>query len=340
MATSKMESNSSKRDASDCSEYVLVLSPGFSNLSLSALIEPLYIANKILLREQFKWRFVSSDGQGVTSSSGFQVSVANSIEDESKRIGLGVKPRRLVLCTGEGVHNHIDATLLRLIRYCTRIQVPIVAIGTATFVLAHAGLLTEGECTVHWPQIAVLAESYGRINVQNALFVTKGSLTTCAGELSTFDFAIDLITNELGPELAREVRSLAVADQSRSGEQRQTAPPGLGTREASDKLMKVVGLMERHADEKLRIDELAQKVQLSRRQIERMFRRHVGATPWQYYTTLRLERARQMVRYTSLPIIEVAVACGFETPSHFTKRFRDQFDISPSALRRVSTPKR
>ncbi|WP_199201043.1 GlxA family transcriptional regulator [Mesorhizobium sp. 131-2-1] len=316
-------------------ELTIVLLPGFSQLCLASLVEPLHIANKLTQRVHFKWRLIGQDGGSVTSASGFKVAVSATLDDENKRISAG-QPGRIFLCAGEGVENHINPSLLRLVRSCVRMRVPLVALGSATFVLAHAGLLDDASCTVHWPQIVTLSERFGRLNVQNSLFVSDGLMTTCAGEFAAFDFVIDLIGKQFGDELVRGVCALALADRWRSGEQHQSAPPGLSYSGTSGKLITVVRLMEKHVDEVLSIDNLAREIGLSRRQIERLFQQHLGTTPWQYYTGLRLERAKQMIRFTDMPIIEIAVACGFQTASHFTKCFRTRFNTSPSTLRRSS----
>ncbi len=316
-------------------ELAIVLLPGFSQLCLASLVEPLHIANKLRGRIHFEWRLVGHDGSSVTSASGFQVAVSSTIDDENKRIVDG-KSSRVFLCAGEGVEDQITPSLLRLVRSCVRMWAPLIALGSATFVLARAGVLTDTDCTVHWPQIVALSERFGHIRVQNSLFVSDGLITTCAGEFAAFDFVMDLIGKHFGDELVREISALALADRWRSGDQQQSAPPGLTYSGTNGKLISVVRLMEQHLDDQLNINDLAYQVALSRRQIERLFQKHLGTTPWQYYVGLRLERAKQMVRFTDMPIIEIAVACGFQTPSHFTKCFRTRFDISPSTLRRSS----
>lgn len=315
-------------------EFTIVLLPGFSQLCLASLVEPLHIVNNLTRSEQFRWRLACPGGSSVKSAAGFELGVSTTLDDENNRILAGHRPRQVFFCSGEGVQDQIDSSLIRLVRSCVRLQIPVVALGSATFILAHAGLLADAACTVHWPKICALSERYGRINVQNSLFVGDGLITTCAGEFAAFDLVIDLIGKYLGNDLVREVCALVLADRWRSGEQRQSAPLALGHRVTSSKLVAAARLMEQHVDDKISIDDLARQVRVSRRQIERLFRQHLGMTPWQYYTALRLERARQLVRFTTMPIIEIAVACGFETASHFTKCFRSKFNISPSSLRR------
>lgn len=91
--------------------------------------------------------------------------------------------------------------------------------------------------------------------------------------------------------------------------------------------------MERNLEDPLSLEKIASRVSLSPRQIERLFERHLSTTPWQHYVGVRLERARQLLELTPMPVTDIAIACGFVSTSHFSKRFRDHFKLSPSKLR-------
>src|SRR3546814_8288392 len=85
------------------------------------------------------------------------------------------------------------------------------------------------------------------------------------------------------------------------------------------KLLQVIGLMEGYLEEPLARAELARRAGLSSRQLERLFRRYLGRTPTRYYLELRLHRARALLTQTSMSILNVALACGFVSASHFSK---------------------
>jgi transcriptional regulator GlxA family with amidase domain len=103
-----------------------------------------------------------------------------------------------------------------------------------------------------------------------------------------------------------------------------------------ENLIEAAALMEANLEEPLSLDEIAHLVGVSRRQIERLFKRYVGEVPTKYYLDMRLRRARGLLLQTSMSIMEVAVACGFQSPPHFSKCYRDLFGHTPSAERRNS----
>jgi transcriptional regulator GlxA family with amidase domain len=74
-------------------------------------------------------------------------------------------------------------------------------------------------------------------------------------------------------------------------------------------------------------------VSLSPRQLERLFRRHFDCTPGQYYLKLRLETARDLLRRTNRAVLDVAIACGFASTSHFTKCYRERYNCTPTEER-------
>jgi len=83
----------------------------------------------------------------------------------------------------------------------------------------------------------------------------------------------------------------------------------------------------------LSLDEIAAATGLSRRQIERLFKRHLNCVPKRYYLQMRLRRARELLLQTSMPIIDITTACGFQSPPHFSRCYRAQFGCPPSAER-------
>jgi transcriptional regulator GlxA family with amidase domain len=87
--------------------------------------------------------------------------------------------------------------------------------------------------------------------------------------------------------------------------------------------------MEANLEEPLSQEMLAVYVGVSRRQLERLFKRHVGRTPAHYYLELRLDRARHLLYQTEMPIMDVACACGFVSASHFSTCYRQMYGKTP-----------
>ncbi len=320
------------RSESGATEFLVLLLPGFSQLCLSSLVDPLRLANTLSGHELFRWKLTSLDGRSVASVSGITVEVSGSFA-ESAGAALYEKQAAVMVCAGEGVESHGSLELRALLRRAARGRLPIYALGTATWLLADAGLLNDARCTIHWGKMAALSESFYDLAIDDALFVRDGQIVTCAGELAAFDLAIDIVQLRCGTEVARSICQHVTADRWRDGASCQSVPPGLRYGNAGKKLLRIIHLMERNIEEPLSLEEISERVSLSRRQIERLFERYLSTTPWQHYLGLRLAKARQLIELTPMPIMDVAVACGFVSSSHFSKSFRDHFQVLPSKLR-------
>lgn len=314
-------------------DFTVLLFPGFSQLSLSSLIEPLRVANTLLGRELFRWRLISLDGEPVRCASGFSTGVDGDFRTERRNVELFRLPDVLVLCSGEGIEDYCSAEVSALLRLCVRQGVMIYALGTATWLLAQLGLLNSSRCTIHWDKIPALSETFYGLNVNDALFMQDGHFVTCAGEFAAFDLAIDLLKRRCSPEIASKVCQFVIADRGRAGDAYQYVPPGLHYAGNNEKLLQIIRVMQRNLEIPISLDLMPDKVGLSRRQIERLFQRNLGTTPGQYYLSLRLTRARQLLLSTNLPITHVLVACGFSSSSHFSRCFRNEFGIRPHEMR-------
>lgn len=95
------------------------------------------------------------------------------------------------------------------------------------------------------------------------------------------------------------------------------------------KIHETVALMDANLEEIISLNELAILVSTSRRQLERLFQKHLNCSPSRYYLRLRMIRARQLLKKEPMPIPEVALACGFISSAHFSKCYREHFGISP-----------
>nr|WP_244562592.1 helix-turn-helix domain-containing protein [Ensifer aridi] len=227
----------------------------------------------------------------------------------------------------------VPRELASSIRLCIRQNIPLVAIGTATWLLAEMGALKNTECTIHWERMAAFSETFSGPRVTDAIFTGDGSIWSCAGETSAFDLAIALLERALGPYLTTDICKRNVAEGARDRTHRQTGWFPWNAYCTSDKLPQAIKLMESFLEEPLPLEQIADRLRISRRQLERLFDSYLGTSPYKYYVRLRLDRARQLVESTNKPIVEVAVACGFVSATHFTKCYRLQFGCTPTQTR-------
>ncbi|MCR7441321.1 HTH-type transcriptional regulator CdhR, partial [Pseudomonas aeruginosa] len=158
---------------------------------------------------------------------------------------------------------------------------------------------------------------------------------TSAGGTASIDLMLDLIAQAHGPQLAVQVSEQFVLGRIRPRQDHQRLQVATRYGVSNRKLVQVIGEMERHTEPPLTTLELAERIQVTRRQLERLFRVHLDDTPSNFYLGLRLDKARQLLRQTDLSVLQVSLACGFESPSYFSRSYRARFAASPSQDRAV-----
>ncbi len=314
--------------------FVFLLIPNFSMNAFAMALEPIRIANRLAGRELYRWQVVSKAGGPVRGSNGVMVLTDQSIEDIKLSPG-GTNPT-ILLCAGLGSEHYEDRELFGWLRRADRAGAALGALCTGAHVLARAGLLDGHRCTIHWENLPGFKEAFPEIAVSADLFEVDRNRMTCSGGTASLDLMLHVIGAEHGQELATRVSEQCIVDRIRGAhdQQRMAHPVRLGVH--NPKLICAIQLMEGHIEEPLNQEVLALRVGLSRRQLERLFRKHLGRTPAQYYLELRLERARHLLFQTSLPVMNVAFACGFVSASHFATCYRQQYGRTPRAEREVA----
>ena len=318
--------------AGDPFDVAVLVLPGFSHLALHAYIEPFRIANTVSRRQLFRWRILGTDKQSVAGASSLSVAVDASMEEFSNGID-DRKANQLAIVAGEPVEKQLTPQLNAFLRNVARRGIPISGLGTAPWLLAQTGLLGNTRCTIHWSRLAAFSEIFHRPRIRDSLFVKDGQYSTCAGELAAFDLAIDLIGSHAGGFIAQEVCRHATVEGQRSGSNRQTGPSGLAFAGVSDKLVMAMRIMEENVEFPLTMDELARRTGVSRRQLERLFASHIGLPPVRHYLRIRVDHAKRLIEATRMPIIDIAIACGFMSASHFAKCFKTFNGLSPQQCR-------
>ena len=202
---------------------------------------------------------------------------------------------------------------------------------TGGYALAKAGLLDGYRAAIHWENMAALREEFPRIPWTDQLFAIDGDRYTCSGGVAPLDLMLNMIGDHLGGDIAPMISEQFILDRIRDDRDRQHIPLQAQVGQYHETLIKAAALMEAHVEEPLSLDELAGKVGVSRRQIERLFRRHLNRVPTRYYLELRLRRARELLLQTPMSIMDITIACGFRSPPHFSKCYRSFFGHPPSA---------
>ncbi len=219
--------------------------------------------------------------------------------------------------------------MLTWLRKQSRRGIGMGAVCTGAHILAKAGLLDGKRCTIHWENQAAFAEEFPEAELCNLLYVTDDSIFTCAGGTAAADMMLHLIAEDHGPDLSSLVADALIHAPVRgdADEQRLSVPARIGVRHP--KLVNIIQTMERNTEDPISPSDLARGVNMSTRQLERLFRRYLNRSPKRYYMELRLEKARNLLLQTDMSVINVALACGFTSPSHFSKCYRSHFNRTP-----------
>ncbi|MDX1711260.1 MAG: GlxA family transcriptional regulator [Rhodovibrionaceae bacterium] len=332
--TTRDDKGGKKRPQEPSATFGFLLVPKFSMLAFTSALEPLRAANNISGERLFAWRVITVDGGPVAASNGVGGLGQSSIAEEEAHAASNL-PDTLIVVSGDRAHEFNDRQTLNWLRWMARQGVRLGAVSTASYLLARAGLLDGYQCTIHWETLAAFTEEFPDLDVTDEVFEIDRNRLTCSGGTASMDMMLSLIGLEHGRELATGVAENFMHERIRDthDHQRMALRTRLGI--SHPKLLSVISLMEEHLEEPLSRAELAERAGLSTRQLERLFRKYLSRTPTRYYLELRLHKARQLLAQTSMSVLDVALACGFVSASHFSKCYREYFDRTPREERNI-----
>lgn len=316
-------------DTADTERVGFLLIPHFSMMAFFSAVEPLRIANRLAGRPLFRWSAYSPDGQPVEASNGMCLMVDGGLE------ALTNLPS-LYICAGFTPERYASRPLLAALRALSRQGVTLGALDTGVHLLAKAGLLGGERVTMHWEAVAAFREEFPEVEVSDALFEVGRGRITCAGGTAALDMMLDIIARRHGVDLATAVSEQLIhaSIRDRRAHQRMQISNRLGITDS--RLLKIIDLMESNIEQPLETAALAEASCVSGRQLERLFRSHLGTTPGGYYLRLRLDRARQLLRQTDMAILDIAIATGFASASSLSRSYRNHFAVPPSRDRSES----
>lgn len=302
--------------------FIFVLLENFTMLSFSAAVESLRIANRMAGKPLYEWLLVGEGGDFVTCSAGTSFKLDGDLGDT-------LRDDTIMLCSGIDVQAATTKRLLNWLRRESRKGATIGGLCTAAHSLAAAGLLDGKKATIHWENQDSFAEEFEDVELTKSVFVIDGNRYTTAGGTSSIDLMLKLIANDHGEDLANAVADQLIYSSIRTDQdtQRLSIPTRIGVRHP--KLSQVIQMMEANIEEPISPSILARDVGMSTRQLERLFRRYLNRSPKRYYMELRLQKARNLLMQTDMSVINVALACGFASPSHFSKCYRSHYDTTP-----------
>lgn len=299
----------------------------FSMIAFVNAIEVLRMANYISKRPLYRWSVITLDGKPAAASNGLPVTPTLTPE----QAGL---PDILFVCGGIEIHNAVDEKLFSFLRQAARKGVMLGGLCTGSYALLRAGLVNGYRCAIHWENMSALREEFSKVVFTDGLFAVDRDRFTCSGGTAPIDMMLHLTAERHGKTLAKEISAQFILERVRGADHHQHIPIAARLGFSRKELIRAGALMEAHIEDPLPMDRVAAEVGLSPRQLQRMFKDYMNMSPIQHYLQLRLRRARELLLQTNMSIMNITVACGFQSSCHFSKSYRAQFGQAPSNERR------
>ncbi len=301
----------------DARAFVFLLLPGFSLMAFSSAIEPLRMANRMSGQVLYTWRIISPNGEYIHASNGIKMMVDDGLSDLDRN-------QTIIVIGSINIAEVSTKPVLQWLRKGMTIG----SLCAATYTLAAAGLINNMP-VIHWENREALIEDFPDLDITKTLYTINTKRYTCAGGTAAADMMLRLVSDEHGSELANDIADQLIYTTLRTDkdDQRLSVPTRMGVRH--HKLANVIKMMEDNLEAPLSPSDLAQKVGMSTRQLERLFSRYLNRSPKRYYLGIRLQKARLLLLQTDMSVINVALACGFASPSHFSKCYRSFFNTTP-----------
>ena len=302
--------------------FGFLLIPGFSMLSLAAAVEPLRMANAQAAEELYQWDFLSWDNTSVNASNNMVTAPTIDV-DQVKMLDV------LLVVAGINVATYGDDVFFAWLRQASR-QVDLLgSTSTGALLLAKAKLLRHKTCTIHWEYVDSFREQFPDVWMSGELYEFDGNLFTCSGGSAGLDMMLQIIADQHGYELALLVAEQYMHPHIRPPHQDQRMRLQSRLNINNPRLIKALDIMRQNLEAPLTCQELADASNMSARQMERLFKQYLHQSPGQYYLHLRLEKTQQLLRQSSLSVLQVATACGFSSTSYLARCYQKKYACSP-----------
>jgi transcriptional regulator GlxA family with amidase domain len=308
-------------------DVTLLILPGSSIMSVASTLDPMRAANRIARDEVFRWTIETLDGAPANLSCDLPLAA-------QRCFGKTSKGDILIVVAGHDTESHANRRDIAVLAQAARNHRAVGSVEAGSWLLARAGLLTDKRATTHWEDLEDFAATHPNIDVIPDRYVIDGRVFTTGGASPTFDLMLHLIRKRRGVGFAMEVASLFIYDEAHMPTDAQSLVSLGHLTTMEPRVAEAVRIMEAHIDEPIGIQDLADRLGLSARMLEKLFTETLQTPPGKYYRSLRLQVARRLTLETKLSIQEIAVRTGFNSLSALSRAFKKQFGHSPQAARK------
>ena len=308
-------------------DFHFLLLPKLTMLAFSAAVEPLRIANQVTKHTLYRWYTMTPDGAPVTCSNGVPIMPDGAMHTLDRN-------DTVFVCSGVEPAYAASEQVLAWLRRQKSVGVTLGGICTGSFALAQAGLLSDQPFTLHWENQPAFREVFATLEPSGNLYEVGQNLLTCGGGSAATDMMLDIIERDHGRDLAIIVADMCIHMRSsnRKAPQKSALSVAIGSR--NQRLLNAMQMMGETLEEPLSVNDIAKRLGISRRQLERLFKRYAGVSPSRFYYDLRISRAHALLNETNMSVTEIAMATGFSSTAHLASQFRRKFGVAPQGFRK------
>jgi transcriptional regulator GlxA family with amidase domain len=275
-----------------------------------------------------RWVVMAASRHPVASSSGVVVTPDAGLIDPGQF--------HYIVVVGGLLHrgDQIDEATAAYIRQAAAAGTALIGVCTGSFILKRLGLLEGRKPCVSWYHRSDYIEEFGTAPIADQLYVIDGDRITCSGGAGVVDLAAELVEKHVGTQAARKSLNVMLLDGQRAAHAVQPTPH-VAPAVADARVRRAVLAMEQSMAEPLAIGELAERIGVSERQLDRLFRSELGTSPAETYRAMRLDYGHWMIANTSRSIGEIAAMAGFSDGAHFARTYRKRFGVNPGGIRQI-----
>jgi transcriptional regulator GlxA family with amidase domain len=212
----------------------------------------------------------------------------------------------------------------------------IVGLCLGTYVVAYAGLLSGRKASTHWEFEQDFQQRFPDVTLDsNSLYVDSGNIVTSAGTGAGLDCCLYLVRQQYGSEVANKVARRMVIPPYRNGGQAQFIDRPVPKSTPNSRINELLDHLRLNLGESHSLDELAERVMMTRRTFSRQFQKATGMSVGDWLVNERLRFSQDLLESTDLSIEVIASQCGFNSALSLRNHFKAQFNVSPSEWRKT-----
>ncbi|MEX5494370.1 GlxA family transcriptional regulator [Pseudomonas asgharzadehiana] len=307
----------------------MALFPDFLLLDMAGPLEVFSIANRYLpAAAHYQILIIGTEPGPLRASNGVLVQADLLLEQADGAYDL------LLVPGGPGAYNECHPDLLPWLKAAAPRARRFGSICTGAFVLGHAGLLDDHRVTTHWHYTERLIKAFPKAIVEtDRIYLQDERLITSGGVTAGIDLALSVVAQDHGKQVAVDVAKVLLVVMKRQGGQAQFSPMTAAVAPQETPITRVQTHVLAHLEQSFTIESMAELAGMSARHFARLFAREVRMTPMAFLQGARIDRARQLLESTDLPLKTVAFHAGFGSVRYMRALFSEKLGLNPTQYR-------